>query len=519
MAAAAVSWHRFSVEWGKIMKMRVMLASAALVALTVPAAAQIAVPGPQSISAADKQTGAKADPELVAEFGGSYIGNQHALVVQTGLKVAYQSGIKDVNRDFSFKLLNSGVPNAFAVPGGYVYTTRGLLALMNSEAELAFVLGHEVGHIAAHHSDSRQKVTQRNVLLGTLGQSVLGAVLGNGALGRIGGQVGQLGIQRLVVGNVMSHSRKDEFESDDLGIAYMMKAGYDPLPSADILGKLATQAALDARITGNTRTTPSWAMSHPDPAARVTRARQRVQQLGAKGGIRNGDSFLLALKGMIYGDDPAQGLIDGQVFRYPAGRIQFAAPAGYGMSNGTEAVTITAASSSRVAGQAQFTGGPYDGNLKGVVTRAFAALTQNQQVTVNPTRTTVNGMEALTATVNANSNGQALDVTVVSIAASPTTAYSFAVLQPKGAGLGDLAPLVNSFRRMSNAEVAQVRPRVIDVVTVGKADTVQTMAARMAFDDLKADRFLVLNGLPAGTTRLTPGSKVKLVVWGPAQKY
>lgn len=501
------------------MILRSLLASAALMAIAVPASAQVALPGPQSISAADKQAGAKADPEMTAEFGGAYTGPQSALVRQVGIKVAQQSAIAQVERDFSFKLLNSGVPNAFAIPGGFVYTTRGLLALMNNEAELAFVLGHETGHIAARHSDSRQKVTQRNVLLGTLGQAVLGAVLGNGALGQIGGQLGQAGIQRLVVGNVMSHSRQDEFQADDLGLAYAMKAGYDATTSADILGKLATQSALDARVTANTRTTPSWAMSHPDPAARVVRARQRAQQLGVKGGLRNGDAFLLALKGMIYGDDPQQGLIDGQVFRYPPGRIQFTAPAGYGMSNGSDAVTISAASGTGVGGQARFTGGAYDGNLAGVVSKTFVALTQNEQVAVTPTRTTVNGMEAMTATASASSNGQALDVTVIAIAASPTTAYSFAVLQPKGAGLGDLAGLVGSFRRMTDGETAQIRPRVIDIATVGRNDTVATMAARMAFTDLQAERFIVLNGFPAGTTRLAPGTKVKLVVWGAPQKY
>jgi len=317
----------------------------------------------------------------------------------------------------------------------------------------------------------------------------------------------------------MSHSRTDEFQADDLGVAYMQKAGYDASTSGDILGSLAAQTALDAKVSGNTRTTPGWAMSHPDPAARVVRARQRAAQLGARGGLRNGDAFLLSLKGMIYGDDPAQGLIEGQEFRYPAGRFQFTAPPGYGMSNGSDAVTLSAAAGSRAGGQAQFTGGTYDGNLSGVIARTFAALTKEAAPAVTPTRTKVNGMEAMAATVGASSNGQALDVTVVAIAASPTTAYSFAVLQPRGAGLGDLAPLVNSFRRMSDADAAAVRPRVIDVVSVGRSDTVASLAARMAYPSLQTERFLVLNGLPAGTTRLTPGSKVKLIVWGAAQKY
>lgn len=497
------------------MRLGRVLGWAMTAALAVPAAAQVAVPGPQAISAADRQTGAKADPQMSAEYGGAYDGPQAALVRQVGIKLARQSGVTGADGAFSFKLLNSGVPNAFAIPGGYVYATRGLLALMNSEAELAFVLGHETGHITARHSDARQKVTQRNVLLGAVGQTLLGAILGNGALGQVGGQLGQAGIQRLVVGNVMSHSRQDELQADDLGLVYTMKAGYDARASGDILGSLAAQTSLDARIAGNTRTTPGWAMSHPDPAARVTRVRQRAEQLGAKGGVRGGDAFLLGLDGMIYGDDPAQGVIEGQSFVYPTGRLRFTAPAGYGLSNGSDAVSVSAAAGARVGGQGRFTAARLDGDLDAVVARAFSAAAGGQTVpAVTTVRGTVGGLESRSATLGATSGGQAVDLSVVAIAGGKDLAYVFTVLQPRGAGLGDLAPLVGSFARMSEAEAAAVRPRVIDVVTVGRSDTVQSLAGRMAFTDRQAERFLVLNGLPAGTTRLAAGRKVKLVVWG-----
>jgi predicted Zn-dependent protease len=495
---------------------RTVMAGAALITLTGATAPPrpVVLPGPQAISEADKATGAKADPELSAEYGGAYSGPQSAQVRRVGLAVARQSGITGVDQDFKFTLLNSGVPNAFAVPGGYVYCTRGLLALMNNEAELAFVLGHETGHIAARHSEKRAKVVQRNTLLGALGQTLLGAVLGNGAVGQIGGQLGQVGIQRLVVGGIMQHSRAEEFESDDLGVAYIQKAGYDGTASSSILSSLAAQSALDAKVTGKSRTVPSWAMSHPDPAARVARALQRARELGQKPGLRGGDAFLWSLKGMLYGDDPQQGVIEGQTFKYPVDRIQFTAPTGYGMANGSDAVTITATAGG--AGQAKFTGGAYDGNLAGVVTKAFASLSSNGAVTgPAATRTTVNGLEAMTATVGASgTSGEALDVTVFAIATSPKLAYSFAVIQPRGRGLGDLAPLVQSFRRMTAPEAAAVRPRVIDIVTVGSKDTVATLAARMAYPNLQTERFLVLNGIPAGTTRVAAGRKVKLVVWG-----
>ena len=506
--------------------MRTLLAAALLASAPVlasPAGAQlaaVAVPGPQAISETDRQAGAKADPQMSAEYGGAYAGSQAALVRRVGQAVARQSGISGAERDFSFKLLNSPVPNAFAIPGGYVYATRGLLALMNDEAELAFVLGHETGHIAAHHSDKRQKVTQRSVLLGTLGQTLLGAVLGNGALGQIGGSLGQAGINRLVVGSVMSHSRGEEFEADDLGVAFAQKAGYDASASGDILGSLAAQTSLEARVSGSARTTPSWAMSHPDPAARVVRAQQRAASLGTRGGLRGGDAFLAALDGMLVGDDPVQGMIEGQSFLYPADRVTFAAPAGYGMANGSDAVTVSPVATGR-SGQARFTGGRYDGNLDSVVAKALGALSQNgAAVNVPTSRTSVGGMEARTATVGAaDGNGTALDVTVTAIAASPTTAYVFSVLQPQGQGQGELAGLVASFRRMSGAEVAAVRPRVIRVVSVARGDTVASLAARMAYDSLREERLRVLNGLPGGATTLAPGRRIKLVVWGAAPKF
>ena len=502
---------------------------AALLALaagvsTAPAAAQpgvnsIAVPGPQSIRETDKASGAKSDPQLVADFGGAYAGSQAALVQRVGRAVAAQSGIANAPSEFSFKLLNSPVENAFAIPGGYVYVTRALLGLMNNEAELAFVLAHETGHVAARHSDARAKVTQRNVLLGTLGQAVLGGLLGNGSLGQIGQKLGQSGIQRLVVGNVMSHSRKDEFEADDLGTVYMARAGYGTGAAATVLASLAAETDLERRESGSTRTTPGWALSHPEPAARVARLLQRARAAGAvaPASTRNSATFLQALDGMLAEDDPRQGVIEGQTFLFPDDRVKFTAPAGYGMSNGADVVTISAIGGGGT-GQATFTGGSYDGNLKSVLARAIAQLSQDANATPpsGTTATTINGMQALSVSGSAqDASGAALDLTFVAIARSPTKAYAFTLIQPAGRGAGDLAALVQSFVPMTAAEASAVRPRVIRVVTVKPADTVTALAARMAYPKQAREHFLVLNGLPAGTERLASGSRVKLVVYGP----
>ena len=485
------------------------------VALALAAAGPPALPGPQAISATDKASGAKAHPDLLAEYGGPWQGPQAALVTRVGRQVAGQSGIANVAGDFTFTLLNSPVENAFAIPGGYVYCTRNLLALMNDEAELAFVLGHETGHIAAHHTDKRTQVAQRDTLFGAIGQSLLGAVLGNGAAGQLLGSVANAGINRLVVGNVMSHSRAEEFEADDLGASFIDKAGYDPIAAPDMLTSLAAQVALDAQATGDARTTPSWAMSHPDPAARVTRALALARQLPPRPGARRSDAFLMALDGMVYGDDPRQGVIEGQDFLYPTGRLRLTAPAGYGMSNGTDALTI-GAKASGVRGQAKLVGGAYDGDLGKVLDAAFASLSSTGKA-VHPAGQTgsINGIPTLSASTTAqDSSGNAMDVTVTAYAFAPKIAYALIILQPRGAGQGDLAALTQSVRRMSVAEAGAVRPRVISVVTVRGSDTLATLAGRMAYTSLQRERFLVLNGLPAGTTALPAGRKVKLVVWG-----
>src|SRR5919112_5917969 len=161
-------------------------------------------------------------------------------------------------------MLNSPVMTAFAVPGGYLYVTRQLVALANDEAELASVLGHEAGHIAARHSSERKRAGILSQLLAV----GLGVVTGSSQLGNLAGQVTQ--------GVVLSYSRKQELEADSLGVRYIAAAGYDPSASASFLGSLGAATSLEARAVGrnNERAVPSWARTHPLSADRVKRATQ-----------------------------------------------------------------------------------------------------------------------------------------------------------------------------------------------------------------------------------------------------
>ncbi len=454
-----------------------------------------------SISASDKAQGAQAHPQLLSEYGGAYTGPQADYVRRVGQRIAVQSGLSNAQSDFTVTLLNSPVENAFAIPGGYVYVSRNLLALMNDEAELASVMGHEVGHVAARHARSRQN-TATAVGLGT---GLLGALLGNSALGQLASKGLGYGAQL----GVLSFSRGQETQADSLGVKYLVGANYDPLAASTMLSSLAAQNTLDARIGGKSSGTPTIFSTHPDPLGRVARTAQEARATGYTKGTRGRDAFLAAIDGMIYGDDPAQGIVDGQTFRHPGLKLTFTAPTGFAMTNGTEAVTMTGQ-----GGQATFSGGPYAGDLDGYVRGVFKALAPNSSIESGATRRfQVNGIDAASATVGATTQSGPVDVTVVGYAAEAKAAYHLVLVTPQGSGVGPFQSLVGSLRRLTATEAAAVRPRRIKVVTVGRNDTVATLAARMAYPTMQAERFRVLNALATDAV-VKPGQKVKLVVIG-----
>lgn len=455
-----------------------------------------------SISANDKATGAKAHPQLVAEYGGAISGAQADYVASVGKKIAVQSGLSNSANDFTVTLLNSSINNAFAIPGGYIYTTRQLVSLMNSEAELAGVLGHETAHVALRHSNKRQSATTKNQVIGVLGTILSGVLLGNSQVGQILQQGFSQGSQLLT----LKFSRKQESEADTFGIKYLASAGYDPRAMSSVLQSLANQNALDSRMMGTSDQVPEWASTHPDPASRV---RTALAQAGTSPrGITNRDTFLARISGLTYGDSPEQGYVEGKTFRHPVDKIAFDAPSGFYLVNGTQAVAIGG-----TGGKGQFTAAAFDGNLNNYVTSVFTAFGQSSKAQLLPNavqNTTVNGIPAAYAVARvASGNGQ-VDVTVFAYKWDATHAYHFMTITP--AGQTPFDAMFGSMRRLTDAQAAALKPRRLQVLTVKAGDTVQSMAARMAYTDMAMDRFLVLNGLSAGA-RLTAGQKVKVVTY------
>ena len=488
-----------------VMRSPIALLTAAAVIVT-PAVAQ-SQQRASYLNPRDVQEAARQHPQVVEEFGGAETGPRAAYVESVGRRVAAFSGTANAGQVYHFTALNSAVENAFAVPGGYVYITRQLMGIINDEAELAFVVGHETGHIAAKHHQQRRSAQRSSAIWGILG-AILGAAVGNNAFG---GLVSQ-SAQQFSKMRLLSFSRNQEYQADVLGIRYITAAGYDPNGGATMLAQLTRAAALEARLQGDrNRSTPEWASTHPLSQNRMTQASQLARQTGRAGqGLRNRDAYLAQLEGAMVDDDPAQGVIDGRRFTHPDLGMQFTVPTGYLMQNGTRAVTIQGS-----GGQAQFSGGRFNGSVDDYIYRVLQQLTEGKvQLAMGPIqRTRVNNLPASYVVARANTSSGSVDVGVFAYQWDANTMYHFVTLTRGGQGLAPFTSMVDSLRRITPAEAAAIRPKVIDVVTVQRGDTIQSLAGRMAYRDFQVDRFLALNGLAANSP-LVPGQKVKIVVYG-----
>jgi len=362
-------------------------------------------------------------------------------------------------------------------------------------------MGHEVGQVAARHSQRRQQAAQRNSILGVLGAIGSSILLGDSGIGDTLSRTFLQGSQLLT----LRYSRGQESEADDLGILYLTRAGYDPRAMGTVLASLAAQNALEARIQGRNASVPEWASTHPDPASRVQTALGKAQGLGS--GITNRDTFLSRIDGLLYGDDPKQGVIEGNRFIHPDLRLSFTAPQGFYMVNSSSAVSINGQS-----GQAQLTLAPYAGDLDSYVRQQFASI-GGQNTTIAPQqmqRTTVNGLPAVYGTARVRNGNSNVDLVIFAYEFARDRAYHFAAIAPAGQA-GTFNPMFQSMRRISASEASSIVGRRIDVVTVQRGDTVSSLASRMAYTSAREERFRVLNALGSSDT-LREGQKVKLVV-------
>ncbi|MEM9737386.1 MAG: M48 family metalloprotease, partial [Pseudomonadota bacterium] len=286
---------------------------------------------PQTVTvrtASEQRIGDENHPKIVSQYGGVYE-NQRltSYVNRIGRDLAAVS--EQPNAKWTFTVLDTPTVNAFALPGGYIYVTRGLVALAEDEAELAGEIGHEIGHVTAGHSALRQErgtMAGVGLLLGAVGLGILGVD------GTAAQSILQMG-QAAAGGILANYSRGDELDADNLGIRYLARAGYDPYAQADFLESMGDAAALDARIAGrgyNPNSVDFFA-SHPANAPRTRQAIQVAQRNGLnvpQGANRNQAEFFRVIDGITWGDSPEQGFVRGNTFSHPKLRFTYSVSPG-----------------------------------------------------------------------------------------------------------------------------------------------------------------------------------------------
>jgi predicted Zn-dependent protease len=471
----------------------VLALTAAAATLAPPPLAPPAI-AQAGLSQSDKAAGGKAYQEIVRQFGGKVEGPLADYVRSVGLKVALAASPGSRPADWTITLLNSPVPNAMATPGGYLYITRGLVAMMNSEAELASVLGHEAGHVAARHSDKRNS----RAALGGIA-TIAAAILGGSQVA----ELTNLGTSALVSG----YSRSQENEADRLGMRYSIAAGYDPRAAATMLEALDRVEAVEGRERIERGGVASIFSTHPVTAERVQRVRAEALETGRTGAL-NRDQFLTAIDGMYFGDSPDQGIVSGASFRHAGLRIGFDAPPGFRLQNSPQAV----AGQGRDGSSFVFAGVPVQPGqpLGPVVDQVWRQIGQGRTPRYQYGERRINSFDAALSSARLRSNRGTVDVGVHVFRVGPDEAYAIRTIAPAGRA-NQFDGLIASFRRLSANEVAAAgRGRRIDIVTVRPGDTLAGLAARMAPPYNREASVVALNGIQGSSIR--PGDRIKLIV-------
>lgn len=447
----------------------------------------------------EQALGAEQHPKVMAEFGGPYENRRvQSYVDALGQRLAARTEVPGIK--YPFTVLDSEIVNAFALPGGYVYVTRGLMALANSEAQLAGVIGHEIAHVTARHTAERYSQ-------GTLAQ--VGAVLAGVFGGQQIGQVAAQGAQLVLAG----WSRGQELEADTLGIRYMADSGFDPREMSRFLDTMGRHAQLQALLAGQPGAADSFSylQTHPPTAERVEKAAAAATgRQGAQWEVDR-DAYLRLLDGVTYGDSAENGFVRDRVFAHPKLGFRFEVPPGFRLLNGQR--QVTALSPDRKA-MIIFDGAPDQGVGDPAQFIASAWAPKAQLAAVE--RIEVNGLPAATAVTQAQTQGGVVDVRLVAIRWDQDTYYRFMFVTARDLTRGLAAPLreaTYSFRRLTERERDALRPYRIQVVTVRPGEGVADLIRRMPFKEHAEERFRVLNDIAPGT-ELRPGQLVKIVTEG-----
>jgi predicted Zn-dependent protease len=445
------------------------------------------------------RTGRQEHPKILAEFGGAYDDPEvRAYVSSLGALLARTSELP--NLDWHFTVLDTPMINAFALPGGYVYVTRGLLALADNEAELAGVLAHEIGHVTARHPAERYG----QQVLGSVAALSVGVLLGSGS----GGGGGALASDAVGLA-LLSYSREQEYEADFLGVRYLARTGHDPHAMAGFLERLLAHDRFRAEQRGRPGDADAFDITktHPRTADRIERAIQQAGVRDVPDPIIARDLYLRKIDGMVYGDSPEQGFVRGRRFSHPELGFTFEVPEGFVLQNTAKRVLAQGPQGALIAfdradqpGYGTMTSYLADDWAQGITLQGLQAID-------------VNGMEAATAWTRLNGRSGTEDWRLVAIRLDRNSVYRFMFVTPSSLTSSLSAPLrrtTYSFRRLSRAEASALQPYRLAIYRVRSGDTARRIAHRMPVEDEPLEHFLVLNGLDAGEG-LRTGQKVKIV--------
>lgn len=478
--------------WKHLITVTAVGLSAAVASCTVnPATGQKQFTGFMPASQ-EASIGASEHEKIVAAYGGTIKGPVADYVGRIGQTLAKNTERADVT--YTFTVLDSPVVNAFALPGGYVYVSRGLIALANNEAELAGVIAHEIGHVTGRHSAAR---TSQGAVIG-LGAAILSAATGSQALGQVANVGSDLYIK--------SYSRGQEMEADDLGIRYLSRAGYDPRAMASFLASLDAQTKLDQRVAGKEGSDlPGYLSTHPVTSDRVNNATAIAANYQGGQNLLNREPFMQAVNGIVYGDSADQGFVRGNTFYHPAMGFAFDIPQGFEVQNNPSELLAVHSNGSVLI---------FDSGRDNSARDPLSYLTQvwmKDAPASNPESVTINGMRAATAAFAGTANGKSVSIRVVAIEWNPGQFFRFQMAIPQNAGtdvVEGMKRTTYSFRKMSESEKNGVKPLHVRIVKAGAGDTAATLGAKMQFPSYKEERFRVLNAVSGP---LVAGQSYKIV--------
>jgi predicted Zn-dependent protease len=428
---------------------------------------------------------------ILASYGGAYDDPRlEALITKTVDRLVAASDRPD--QAYKVTILNSGAVNAFALPTGQLYVTRGLIALASDTSELSSVLSHEMAHVLAKHASIREDQAKQAAIVAR----VMTDVSTDPDLTAFALAKSKL--------TMASFSRTQEFEADDIGVGISARAHFDPYGAARFLTSMERNAELKAGKTSLDPRVQDFLSSHPATPERVQRAQATARQYTSpEGGERDREAYLGAIDNLVYGEDPSEGFVRGRRFLHPKLGFTFQAPETFTLDNTAQAVIGVREGGAQamrfdvVRVPAEQSLGDYlnSGWMEGVDKSSTEDIT-------------INGFPAASATAH----GDQWQFKVYALRfGSDVYRLIFASRQKNTESERNARETVNSFRRLTLEEIQAARPLRIKVITVQPGDTVESLSHRMAGVDHPTERFRVLNGLDA-RAQVKVRDRVKIVV-------